>query len=273
MEHSRDTHFAAKVRTRIWEEVADPVNPYLASGARCHGYALEDMVEQLDFADTLFLLLRGELPSAIDARLLQRFLVAFCNPGPRHAATRAVMNAAASGTRSPSLAAIGLTVLGGDHLGSGEVERCMRFIARHRDTDPQALATTLSAAAATPGDTRIAPGFGTLFGDIDSFAEELATLFCATTNQSGALGWASRFATALHPVGSGWLVPGVVAAIASELGFGAAAGGMLYQLASLPGLMAHGLEMAGQGISAMPFIPDQHYTLLAPGTPPPETLE
>ena len=65
----------------------------------------------------------------------------------------------------------------------------------------------------------------------------------------------------------------MAAAIASELGFGATAGGMLYQLASLPGLMAHGLEMAGQGITAMPFIPDQHYAMLAPGAPLPEARE
>ena len=33
MEHSRDTRFAARVRTRIWEEAADPVIPYLAASA------------------------------------------------------------------------------------------------------------------------------------------------------------------------------------------------------------------------------------------------
>ncbi|MBK6289179.1 MAG: hypothetical protein IPJ33_06620 [Gammaproteobacteria bacterium] len=268
MEHSRDTRFAARVRTRIWEEAADPVNPYLAASARCHGYALEDMVGQLDFADTLFLLLRGELPDAAEAQLLQRFLVAFCNPGPRHAATRAVMNAAASGTRSTSLASIGLATLGGDHLGSSEVERCMHFIARHRGTDPQALAAALPGVAPTPGDIRVAPGFGTLFGDIDPFAAGLAELFCATAVANGALDWGNRFAAAVRPGGSGWLVPGVAAAVAGELGFGPAAGGMLYQLASLPGLMAHGLEMAGQGIAAMPFVPDQLYTMLAPGDSP-----
>lgn len=268
MEHSRDTHFAARVRTRIWEETADPANPYLASGARCHGYALEDMIGQLDFADTLFLLLRGELPGTAEARLLRRFLVAFCNPGPRHAATRAIMNAAASGTCSTSLASIGLATLGGDHLGSGEVERCMRFFARHRGTDPQALAAALPAVTAAPGDIRVAPGFGTLFGAIDPFAEGLAQLFGATAMANGTLDWGNRLATALHPGGSGWLVPGVAAAVADELGFGPTAGGMLYQLASLPGLMAHGLEMAGQGITALPFVPDQCYTMLAPGDAP-----
>jgi citrate synthase len=249
------------VRTRIWEESVDPDNPYLAGSARCHGYALEEMIGQLDFADTLFLLLRGELPSAPEARLLQRFLVAFCNPGPRHAATRAVMNAAVSGTRSASLAAIGLTVLGGEHLGSAEVERCVRFIARHRDADPRILATSLANDGPATGDTRVAPGFGTLYGGIDTFASRLAGVFCAAAPHSETLLWANRFAESLRPSGSGWLVPGVAAAVASELGFSATASGMLYQMASLPGLMAHGLEMSGQPITAMPFIGDEHYTM------------
>lgn len=267
MEESRNTQFAQRVRTRIWQELPEADNPWLATDARCHGYAHSAMVGQLDYPQTLFLLLRGELPDVQQHELLRRFLVAFCNPGPRHGATRAVMNAAASGSRSHNLAAIGLAILGGEHLGSGEVEQAAAYLARHRGADPATLAATLIAAGAGAqhlADRRVAPGFGTLFGGIDPQAGALATLLGAAPGSWPALAWGERFAACLGESGCGWLAPGVAAAACVDLGFTPRAAGALYQIASLPGLLAHGLEMGRQGLQAMPFVPDDDYEFRDP---------
>ena len=58
--------------------------------------------------------------------------------------------------------------------------------------------------------------------------------------------------------------PGVAAAACVDLGFAPRAAGALYQIASLPGLLAHGLEMSRQGLQAMPFVPDENYEFLDP---------
>lgn len=265
MESSRETPFPERVRTRIWEELPQPGSDWLARGARCHGYALQDMARALDPADTLYLLLRGELPSPAHKRLLARFLVGFCNPGPRHAATRAVMNAAASGTHAPALLPIGLTLLGGEHLGSAEVERAARFLARHRRDDAaQVAAERLASASGAPAtaDRRAAPGFGTLHAAADPFAAELATLLREVAPADGALAWGDAFARALTPDGQGWLLPGVAAAVCVDLGFAAVTAGLLFQYAALPGLMAHALEVHGKGITTMPFVPETRYELI-----------
>ena len=261
MEQSRDTAFPDHVRTRVWEELPDPDNAWLATGARCHGYALDEMARRLSFDDTIFLLLRGELPDAAQRRLMSRFLVSFCNPGPRHAASRAVMNAAASGTRNAALPAIGIALLGGEHLGSAEVEHAAAFIAARCSAEPIDLAAQLVALEPplTPGDRRIAPGFGTLHGNIDSFCLSLAAPLCELARPEGPLAWSARFAAALAGTGCGWLQPGLAAATALELGFTPRAAGLLYQLAGLPGLLAHALETAGRGITAMPFVPEERY--------------
>ena len=267
MEKSRHTQFAQRISTRIWQELTDADNPWLATDARCHGYAHSEMVAQLDYPQTLFLLLRGELPDAQQHALLDRFLVAFCNPGPRHGATRAAMNAAASGTRSQHLGAIGLALLGGEHLGSVEVEQAASFLARHRDSDPAVVATTRLAAeepAENIADRRVAAGFGTLFGGIDPQAAKLAALLRAAPGHWPALEWGEGFAAALRDAGCGWLAPGVAAAACVDLGFAPRAAGALYQIASLPGLLAHGLEMSRQGLQAMPFVPDENYEFLDP---------
>lgn len=262
MEESRNTPFARRIRTRIWQELADPHNPWVATDARCHGYAHSEMIGRLDYAQTLFLLLRGELPGERQHELLRRFLVAFCNPGPRHGATRAVMNAAASGTRSQHLGAIGLALLGGEHLGSAEVEQAARFLSRQRGADPAALATSLGAASRDgecTADRRAAPGFGTLYGDIDAHAGALAALLAAAPGDWHTLAWGQRFAAGLRGAGCGWLVPGVAAAAALDLGFAPRTAAALYQIASLPGLLAHGLEMGGQGMQGMPFVAEEDY--------------
>lgn len=264
MESSRNTPFPERVRTRIWQEEPDGDNPWLARGARCHGYAHAELVRATGFADTIFLLLRGELPDPRQRQLMDRLLVSFCNPGPRHAATRAAMNAAASGTREASIGAIALALLGGEHLGSAEVEQAAAFLVARRREDPRALAGTLLAAEspAGEGDRRPAPGFGTLHGSIDPYTATLALPLIELAAADGPLAWASTLAASLAPGGCGWLQPGLAAAGALELGFGPRAAGALYQIASLPGLLAHALEVAGKGITAMPFVPDARYEYL-----------
>ncbi len=261
MERSRDTAFPERVRTRVWEEIPAPGNPWIASGARCHGYALEEMARRLSFEDAIFLLLRGELPDASQRPLFTRFLVSFCNPGPRHAATRAVMNAAASGTRNAALPAIGLAVLGGEHLGSAEVEQAAAFVLAHCSADPLTVARELAATLppSSGPDIRAAPGFGTLHGSIDTFCDALAAPLMELARTDGPLSWAHAFSAALAPHGCGWLQPGVAAACLLELGFAPRATGLVYQLAALPGLLAHALETAGRGITAMPFVPENRY--------------
>ncbi len=180
MEESRNTPFARRIRTRIWQELADPRNPWVATDARCHGYAHSEMIGRLDYAQTLFLLLRGELPGEHQHELLRRFLVAFCNPGPRHGATRAVMNAAASGTRSQHLGAIGLALLGGEHLGSAEVEQAAALpLAPTRRGSGSAGDITGRGRAATGDTPRIAglhPDSAPCSADIDAHAGALAAL-------------------------------------------------------------------------------------------------
>jgi citrate synthase len=57
----------------------------------------------------------------------------------------------------------------------------------------------------------------------------------------------------------GWQMPGIAAAMFTELGFTPSVGAGLYQLASSPGLLAHAIEMSGKPITAMPFVGDSDY--------------
>lgn len=257
---SRGDRFASRPPTRIWLEQASPRNPYLAERCYCHGYEIEDLMAGRGFVEVFYLLFRGELPEPDQARLLERLMIALIDPGPRHAATRAAMNAGIGRTRRPDILPIALAVQGGAHLGGEEVEAAMRFLAASLERAP-AEALAAAPEPSGQGDRRAAPGFGSHYGGIDPLAGRLAAHLAALPGAGRHLAWGMAAAEHLRPDGMGWLLPGVAAAALCDLGFSHRAGAGLFQLFAAPGLLAHGLEMAGRPITDMPFLDADHYVI------------
>lgn len=260
---NREETFSNRTQTRIWEEVPSDQNPYLAQHCRCHGYDLMDLMQKRSLVDVLYLLFIGELPTKDQAKLLETLMIAFINPGPRHPAARTAMNAGVGRTNTAHILPISLTVLGGDHLGGGEVTAAMRFLMKHSDSDPASIAQNLLVNADPPGtgDRHIAPGFGSHFGGIDPLPQSIARILLAQPGSGKVLQWSNTFAEALNPHGLGWLCTGVCAAVFIDLKFPPRSGAGLFQLVCAPGLLAHGLELADKPITTMPFLDEAHYVI------------
>jgi len=258
---SRNEPFVARTATRICEETASAENPYLNQACRYHGYELGELMQKRSFVDVLFLLLRGELPTVDQGRLFETLLIGLSNPGPRHPATRAAMSAGVGKTDPAHILPIALSVLGGKHLGGGEVTAAMAFLRQQRNKDPLSVAAEQLAAYERPaeGDWRVAPGFGSRFGGIDPLPRSMVEQLQALPGAGEALHWGSRFTKALKAKQVGWLLPAVAAAVFLDLGFHPRAGAGLFQIAAAPGLLAHGLELANQPRTAMPFPDDEYY--------------
>lgn len=258
----RGERFALRAATRIWNEVAQPGNPYAAERCLCHGYDLLDLMTKRGFVDVLYLLFRGELPDPDQAGLLEALMVGFLNPGPRHPATRAAMTAAVSKADPAHLLPIALSVLSGEYLGANEVTASMHFLRRNLRQSPSELVESLSKdVARSEADWRLAPGFGTRFGGPDLVPTKIAARLSALPGSGPTLAWGSTFARAAGTHGAGWLPPGVVGAALLDLGFHPRQGGPFYQLIAAPGLLAHGLEMTGKPHTAMPFVDNDHYVI------------
>lgn len=258
----RDMAFATRTQTRIWQEVPSAENPYLAGQCRCHGYDILELAEKRSFADVLFLLFQGELPSPEQARLLETLFIAMINPGPRHPATRAAMNAGVGKTAPVHILPIGLSVLGGEHLGGREVAAAIRFFRKHLDAAPgEVVKKVLEQERTTVGDCHIVPGFGSRFGGIDPMSQRIADMLLNHHGNWQALRWGKQFATLLNPQGMGWLGTGVAAAVLCDLGFTPQSGAGIFQLICAPGILAHGLELSNKPITAMPFLDEDHYVI------------
>lgn len=259
---SRNEPFVAHTATRIWQEQASPDNPYIASSALCHGYDLLELMEKRSFVDVFYLLFRGDLPTAAEARLLQALMIGLINPGPRHPATRAAMNAGVGKSDPVHILPIAAAVLGGEHAGGGIIEASMRFLRKHQSSDPQQYVRQLVEESPNPEDLIVQiPGFGQQFGGIDLLAKGIAEHLVSLAAAGSALRWGCEFAAQLEPLGMGWLNTGIAAAVFADLGFQPRAGGSLFQLLGVPGMVAHGLELANKPITAMPFVSDENYVI------------
>lgn len=258
----RNDAFTDRQMTKIWHEIPDSENQYIAAKSYCHGYDILELMKKRNFSDCLFLLFKGALPSAEQSELLDSLMIALINPGPRHPATRAAMNAGIGKTDATHILPISLSILSGQHLGAGEIEAAMRFLRKHKNADPKETVKTLLAdSPAVEGDWHPAPGFGNRYSAIDILPGEMASQLLSLTGAGKYLQWGNQFANALAQEQMGWLTTGVAAATLADLGFHPRFGAGLFQLFCAPGLLAHGMEMTTKPITAMPFLKDEDYII------------
>jgi citrate synthase len=228
-------------------------NPYVAGRRFIAGYDAADLWRSCTYADVLLLLLSGELPTLVERRLLETFLIGLLNPGPRHPAVRAAMLAGVSKTAPEHLLPIGLLTGSGSQGGALEVMAAHEFMHANVQRDPQEVATELLEQQVS------APGFGTSFGEPDPICQQLAADLIEQMPDHPVLQWCRVVSGALQARRQGWLTPGIAAAVGLTLGLGARETLGLYQLAIAPGVMAHGMEQTHKPISSSPFLRDEQY--------------
>src|SRR5471030_1905494 len=90
------------------------------------GYPLDEMMGRLGFAEAVYLLLMGELPTQAIGRMLNAVLVSTIDHGVTPPSTLAARNVATSGAPLKDSAAAGILAFGPHH--GGDIESCMRFL-------------------------------------------------------------------------------------------------------------------------------------------------
>src|SRR4249919_1311063 len=90
------------------------------------GYPVDEMMGRLSFADAVYLLLMGDLPTAAIGRMLNAILVSSLDHGVTPPSTLAARNVATSGAPLKDCVAAGILAFGPHH--GGDIESCMRFL-------------------------------------------------------------------------------------------------------------------------------------------------
>jgi citrate synthase len=246
------------IHTRIWQEEAEPDNAFAALSCHCHGYDVYgELLAQASWIEYLFLLFRGEAPTASQAKLLEGLAIAMANPGPRDASVHAAMCGGVGGSTSASCLMAALAVGAGASGGAREVFNTMQDW-QARGTDLALWQSGLGVKLVdNPADVWPAAGHPAGFDPygvrcttpVLQTLAHLAALDCAPS-----LSWLKANRIALEtaaglPLG----MMGVAAAALCDLGCTPEQGEMLFLLLRLPGAAVHALEQKGTGYKTFPF--------------------
>ena len=214
---------------------------------RLRGYDVTALMGGRTFADTIFLLHQGRLPSDAERQLLNSILTACSDHGPGSPSC-ATARLAASGNRQSLSAAIaaGILAIGNDHGGAGEA--CMEVIASglarmHRDGVSIDEAAQRELAALRTAGQRM-PGFGHRVHAVDP----RTTVLFEQARRGQVAGEGVAFIEAVDRAlrTAGKTLPinidGALAAILHDLGFPPAFGKLVFIIGRVAGLSAEVLE-------------------------------
>ena len=220
------------------------------------GYPIQELIGAISFPQMIWLMLRGELPTPGQARLLEAALVASVDHGP-HAPSIAISRMAIScGADLNNAMGSAINVLGDIHGGAGQ--QCMEFYRMIRAHLASGLSHENAVEAALPEyeekHGRIVGGFGHRWHPVDPRTEPLLNLVeeaAAAGEVSGEYIEIARSVEAVLTRNKGKAIPinidGSTAVIFSELGFEPEMGRGLFILSRSVGILAHAWEQKEQG--------------------------
>jgi len=262
MSNKNSFGYAKKTTTAIYYEKPSKKNPFLAESVHLYGYDLIELTQKKSFIEVLLLLNTGELPAPNSVELMNALMIGLINPGPRNPAVRAAMTAGISKTNTAHLLPIGLMVLGGADGGAAEVETSMSFIEESYASKKEILLLFKSKYQVSKnGDLKVAPGFGSSYGQQCIISNHLAKHLVGLAGAGKYLKWLQQAIINSGNLSLGWLPVGLAAAVFLDLGIKPREGIALFQLLCAPGISAQALEQTHKPLSSMPFLEDDQYEL------------
>lgn len=222
---------------------------------RVRGYPIEQLIGRIGFAQMIWLMLRGQLPSAGQARLLEAALVASVDHGP-HAPSIAISRMAVScGLPLNGAMASALNTLDDVHGGAGQqAVELFHSIEREQGSGArlaQAVERSVDAFVAAHG--KYLPGFGHRFHPVDPRAGRLLAMVDAAAAEGivpGHYAVIARGIEALLAARKGRAIPmnidGATAVIYAELGFEPELARGVFCLSRAVGILSHAWEQRGR---------------------------
>ncbi len=230
------------------------------------GYQIQDLIGRISFPQMIWLMLRGDLPTADEASLLEAALVASVDHGPHAPSISISRMSVTCGLPLNGAMASAINVLDDIHGGAGQ--QCMEL---YRDIDELLVerghtadaeldpAAAVDAAAVVwsrwnDRGVRYAPGFGHRFHPLDPRSPRLLGLvddLAARGVVSGRFATIGRAVEDAISAGRSRRVPmnidGATAVIYSTLGFEPELGRGVFILSRSVGILSHAWEQTQQG--------------------------
>ncbi|MEM6384191.1 MAG: citryl-CoA lyase [Pseudomonadota bacterium] len=215
------------------------------------GRPIEELIGSVSFAQMIWLMVRGDLPTSGQAVLLEAALTAAVDHGPQAPSIAAARMAATCGVGLNNAMATGLNMLGDVHGGAGEQAVELFQLIHEAGTEPASVRRTIDDWKTRRG--KYLPGFGHRFHTRDPRAPRLMDLVECAVRDGHVDGHMRQAAAQVegYLAESGKPVPmnidGATAVIYAELGFPAPLARGLFCLSRGVGILAHAWEQTEQG--------------------------
>jgi citryl-CoA lyase len=260
----KTTERRAQTRTTTdrWQTALTAIAP---NRILVRGYALDEMMGRLGFAEAVYLLLMGELPTVAIGRMLNAVLVSSIDHGVTPPSTLATRNVATSGAPLKDCVAAGILAFGPHH--GGDIESCMRFLDRGLTLARSGRSLTQAADAIVAEcveQNEIPPGFGHRFHTRDPRAARLFQMALELELEGEHVRLIRTVERALAPYAARFERPlavnvdGAIAAICADLGFAYELGNAIFLISRLPGLIAHAHEERARQTPMRQIDPKDH---------------
>jgi len=206
------------------------------------GYDVSELMGRKSFAEMVYLVLKGELPTEAEGRMMDAILSSSLDHGvspPSSQATRLVVS---GGNPLNAAVAAGILTIGESH--GGAIEQCARILQEWAAKNEQPDKTASELVKNLSHQNKRMPGFGHRFHKIDPRTIRLFEM-------AGELNFKGRhqqLALALETAfkDSGKELPinvdGAIAAIISDMGFDWRLGKGFFIISRAVGLVAHAYE-------------------------------
>ncbi|MFH2048305.1 MAG: citryl-CoA lyase [bacterium] len=207
------------------------------------GYRITDIMEKLSYAEAVYLILKGELPSKAEADLMNAILVASIDHGaspPSVLGSRTVM----SGGNSLNAAIAGGVLVIGDTHG-GAIEQSAKIMQEWASKGSDASKTASDLLDWLKENKIRMPGFGHRIHKVDPRTAKLFEI----AGRHGYSGKHIELCKAIEKTMEEKLgkqlpinVDGAIAAVISDMGFDWRLGKGFFIISRVPGLLAHTYE-------------------------------
>lgn len=220
------------------------------------GYPIQELIGNVGFVDTIWLMLRGELPSPAQTTLFEAALVASVDHGPQAPSIAIARMAMTCGVPVNGAMASAINVLDDVHGGPGQqcMELYLEIDAELGQIGDLEEAVRVVLQRHRDAGVKYFPGFGHRFHPLDPRTPRLLSLVETAAAEGVVIG---RFAaigraveeaiSAGRPKRIPMNVDGVTAVIYCELGLGPELGRGVFILARSVGILAHAVEQMKQG--------------------------
>lgn len=223
-----------------WKTAISKIEP---GQIRLRGYDVTELMGRLSFAESIFLTLKGERPSAAEGRMMEALLVSSIDHGATPPSSQAARLILSGGNPLNAAVAAGVLTIGDSH--GGAIEQCARIFQEQaaQAGDVKQLADGL--VERLRAEKRRMPGYGHRLHRVDPRSTRLYQL-AAEVGFGGRHMELARAIEASLETRTGRALPlnvdGAIAAVISDMGFDWRLGKGFFMIARTVGLVAHAFE-------------------------------